>query len=174
MSTKGLPPGDNENSIWDMFIQNIKPIKNDDVQIDKKAPPKKPPKSKKQSTPSPSSTVSNSVDKQAPKLDGRCKTKLEKGKIPVEAVLDLHGMTKNDAFDALARFITSGFHSQKRCILVITGKGSRSSDGVGVLKSQLPTWITTPPLDHYVLDHAPAVQKHGGGGAFYIYLRRQK
>jgi DNA-nicking Smr family endonuclease len=157
-----------------MFIQNIKPIQNSDVKIDKKAPSKRLPKPKKQSTSPPPQAVLSNSDKQSPQLDGRRKVKLEKGKIPVEAVLDLHGMTKNDAFDALSGFIASGFHSQKRCILVVTGKGSRSSDGVGVLKSHLPIWISTPPLDQYVLDYAPAIQKHGGGGAFYVYLKRQK
>ena len=109
-----------------------------------------------------------------PRLDGRRKLKLEKGKIPVEAQLDLHGMTQNQAYDALVTFVENAYKTQKRCVLVITGLGRRTESGIGILKTRLPEWISMPPLDGYVLDYANAAQKHGGGGAFYLYLKRQK
>jgi len=63
-------------------------------------------------------------------------------------------------------------------VLVITGKG-RDDDGPGpiprrrgVLRHQVPQWLSRPPLGPAVLQVTPAHRKHGGEGALYVYLRR--
>ncbi|MEO0358755.1 MAG: Smr/MutS family protein, partial [Pseudomonadota bacterium] len=67
-----------------------------------------------------------------------------------------------------------------RCVLVITGKGRAKLDHgpiperAGVLRRSLPMWLRQPPLAQAILDVTPAHQKHGGGGAFYVYLRRAR
>lgn len=103
--------------------------------------------------------------------------------MPIEATLDLHGMTQSAAHIRLEEFILRAYHMDKRCVLVITGKGSRQGhDGYilsersekGVLRSRLPDWLGQAPLSGIVLKCVAAHPKHGGGGAFYIYLKRRE
>ena len=114
-------------------------------------------------------------------MDKRRFDQLRKGKIAIEATLDLHGLNQAQARAGLIRFVSTSYQQSKRCILVITGKGKsqKTSDEFfdsdkGVLKRQLPFWLNEPECKPYVLKHVQAVQKHGGGGAFYIYLRKKK
>ncbi len=59
-------------------------------------------------------------------------------------------------------------------MLVITGKGFGKGTGVGVLRSQFPNWLNTPELRPLILSFAHAQPKDGGGGAFYVYLRKRR
>jgi DNA-nicking Smr family endonuclease len=95
---------------------------------------------------------------------------LKKGERPVEAVIDLHGMTVEMAHAALRRFIDGQAAAQKRCLLVITGKGG--PDRPGRLKREVPLWLAEwrPP----VMAVVPAARHHGGGGAFYVLLQRRR
>lgn len=111
-------------------------------------------------------------------MDRKIFQKMKRGKTKPEARIDLHGMTASAAQTALTSFIFSAQASGKRLVLVITGKGKRrDEDGpiparTGVLRHQLPHWLGTPPLNHAVLQVSEAHQRHGGAGAFYVYLRR--
>ncbi len=114
-------------------------------------------------------------------LDRRTEEKLRKGKIPLEGRLDLHGMRQDEAYEALNNFIEEAIKNKKRCVLVITGKGkskSTSADWLtpaqGVLKMRAPEWLSSPSLARYVLKFYPAVPAHGGSGALYVYLKRQR
>lgn len=104
-----------------------------------------------------------------------------RGKMKPEARIDLHGMTLADAHPALIHFVADAHDRGLRLLLVITGKGRGSGgsadDGPvpirrGVLKQQVPGWLTAPPLGALVLDIREAHRKHGGAGAYYVYLRR--
>jgi DNA-nicking Smr family endonuclease len=112
------------------------------------------------------------------RMGRRTHQQLTRGKLAPEARIDLHGMTLAEAHPALIRFVLSAHGAGKRLILVITGKGRRGEDRgpipqrVGVLRHQVPHWLTQPPLGALVLQIAPAHLKHGGGGAWYVYLRR--
>jgi len=114
------------------------------------------------------------------KMDMKAFTKLKKGKLEPEDILDLHGMTLETAFPALSSFISSAHSTQKRLVLVITGKGKNTDPGYavpqrnGVLRSQVPIWLKEPRLSSLVLQIEQAHHKHGGLGAFYIYLRRNR
>ena len=106
--------------------------------------------------------------------------KMVKGKLVPEARIDLHGLTLASAHPRLTRFILDAHAHGKRLVLVITGKG-RDSDAHGpipirrgVLRHQVPSWLTTPPLGAVVLDIRTAHLKHGGEGAYYVYLKRHR
>jgi DNA-nicking Smr family endonuclease len=105
---------------------------------------------------------------------------LKRGKLKPEARIDLHGMTMDRAHPALIRFILSSQGAGKRLVLVITGKGKhRDDDGPipvrhGVLKHNVPQWLSLPPLSQAVLQVTPAHARHGGSGAYYVYLRRRR
>ena len=102
--------------------------------------------------------------------------KLRRGKLAPEARIDLHGMTLAEAHVALTGFILMSRTLGRRLVLVITGKG-RSRGGSapmqpGALRQQVPDWLRLPPLGEAVLQVAPAHRRHGGEGAYYVYLRR--
>ncbi len=112
-------------------------------------------------------------------VDRRTAQRLQRGQIPIEGRLDLHGMTQNEAYDALLGFIPAVHAQRKRCVLVITGKGGRQDSGMslldtraGILRQKTPEWLGIPPLQRYVLRIQAARPHHGGDGALYILLRR--
>lgn len=115
---------------------------------------------------------------QHPAMDRKAFQRLSRGKLRPEARLDLHGMTLAEAQPELMRFILSAQAAGRRLVLVITGKGRpRDDDGpipqrAGALRHEVPLWLARPPLSSAVLQVARAHQRHGGGGAYYVYLRR--
>lgn len=118
---------------------------------------------------------------QAPvKMDRKKFGKMRKGQLSPEARIDLHGMTLAQAHPALTRFILNSWAMDRRLVLVITGKGKHRDEGgpipvrKGVLKHQVPHWLHSSPLREAVLQVSEAHLKHGGTGAYYVYLRRQK
>lgn len=111
-------------------------------------------------------------------MDHKVHQKMTRGRIDPEAKIDLHGMTVNEAHPELIRFILNAQDRGRRLVLVITGKGKPSVDHgpipvrQGVLRHQVPHWLRLPPLAHSVLQVTQAHLKHGGTGAYYVYLRR--
>jgi len=112
------------------------------------------------------------------RMDQKAFRQMKRGKLRPEGKIDLHGMTMAQAHPALIRYVLSAHGAGKRLILVVTGKGrERDEDGPiptprGVLKHQVPAWLAQPPLGPVVLQVAEAHRSHGGGGAWYVYLRR--
>ena len=98
---------------------------------------------------------------------------LRKGKWKIDKKIDLHGMTQAAAKTALEEFILAAQKQDKRTLLIITGKGSRSTGG-GVLRRMLPHWLELPPLKDIALALTPARPEDGGDGAFYLRLRKKK
>lgn len=113
-------------------------------------------------------------------MDAGAFAKLKRGKLSPERRIDLHGMTLSQAHPALIRFILDAYSDQKRLVLVITGKGNRNDPKGpfevqrGVLRRQVPMWLSAPPLSTYILQSVPSHQRHGGDGALYVYLRRPR
>lgn len=114
----------------------------------------------------------------AVQMDRKTFTRMKRGKLTPEARIDLHGQRLETAHSALVRFILSSQASGRRLVLVITGKGKPAPDDDpiprprGVLRHQVPDWLALPPLAQAVLQVVPAHVSHGGGGAYYVYLRR--
>ncbi len=113
-------------------------------------------------------------------LDKRTHEKLRKGKKAPEARIDLHGMTAAQAHGALRGFIHSSHARGLRLVLVITGKGNTTRDEVGimptrngVLRHALPQWLGTPDMHPMILQISSAHVRHGGGGAYYVYLKKK-
>ncbi len=123
-------------------------------------------------------------------MDGKNAERLIKGKLEIEARLDLHGHRQDEAQKILADFIRRNHGYGKRCVLVITGKGRSLKNRVekdmsaggryviserkGVLFDLVPSWLSAPDLTPYVVAFSPAQPKHGGSGALYVYLRRER
>ena len=105
-------------------------------------------------------------------LDRRLADRLKRGRLPIDATLDLHGLAQSAAHAAVRGFVTRAAERRLRTLLIVTGKGRRN--GSGVLKSVLPRWLNEAPLRDHVLALAQARPEHGGSGALYILLRRRR
>jgi DNA-nicking Smr family endonuclease len=108
-------------------------------------------------------------------LGRRMRQKLGRGSEPIDARIDLHGMTQADAHIALAHFLRRAQHDGARVVLVITGKGARSGDPYserGVLRRQVPLWLESAELRAYVVGFEGAGAGHGREGALYVRVRR--
>lgn len=113
-------------------------------------------------------------------MDRKTFGKMKKGQMSPEARLDLHGMSLAQAQPVLTRFIMNAVAAERRLVLVITGKGKDRDDGGpipvrhGILRHQVPHWLQMMPLHPFILQVTEAHVKHGGHGAYYVYLRRRK
>jgi DNA-nicking Smr family endonuclease len=111
------------------------------------------------------------VGRSQPGLDRRTADRLRKGTRAPDARIDLHGMTADRAHRVCLRFLGEAIGHGHRVVLVITGKGR---GGGGVLRESLPGWLRASPLGQSVVGIYQAHRKHGGEGAFYVYLKRRR
>jgi len=95
--------------------------------------------------------------------------RLKRGELPIEATLDLHGMSREEAFILLKRRMQYWVSHGKRCVCIITGKGR---GGEGVLKRELPRWLNEPALRSHIVAFTPAPHRLGGEGALLLLLKR--
>jgi DNA-nicking Smr family endonuclease len=103
----------------------------------------------------------------APGIGGHAEAHLRRGRLEPEARIDLHGFTQDSAYRALLNFLVRAQADGAKLVLVITGKG-------GVLRAQLPLWLGQPDLRPLVAGMKEAHARHGGGGAYYVLLRKPK
>ena len=128
--------------------------------------------------PSPRKSVATSLPAEppAPKAPvtpanrGREK-RVRRGKLDIAATFDLHGHTQISAARALPAFLLAQQAEGARCVLVITGKGR---EGQGVLRRNFLIWLEGPEARALVSGYAESHPKHGGTGAFYVFLRRME
>lgn len=106
-------------------------------------------------------------------LDHNTKLKVDKGKYCIDDRLDLHGYNTESAYHKLTDFIMKNYHKGNRCLLVITGYGN-SINSSGAIKNNLHKWLGDTKIHHVILYFQQATNAHGGKGAFYILLRRNK
>lgn len=111
-------------------------------------------------------------------LDRRTAERLRKGVREPDARIDLHGMTADRAHRACLQFLAGAAARGDRVVLVITGKGKRDEHGYvtgrGILRESLPGWLRASPLGHSIVGIYQAHRRHGGEGAFYVYLKRRR
>lgn len=117
-------------------------------------------------------------------LDRRTEQRLRRGQIEVDGTIDLHGMTQGPAHMALRSFLISAQARGYRLVLVITGKGSPQGtriepdlmwgSGRGILRRLVPEWLSQSDFSPWVSGFRNAHQRHGGGGALYVRVRRKR
>ncbi|WP_419798366.1 MAG: Smr/MutS family protein [Terasakiella sp.] len=105
-------------------------------------------------------------------VDKRTMERLRRGQMAMEGRLDLHGMTQDQAHAALLRFMNSAFSQGKRCVSVVTGKGTQLNGKIGVLRQMVPHWLNQPGLRSKIIAFTYAPKSEGGEGALYILLKR--
>jgi len=112
-------------------------------------------------------------------IEPNLKRRLVKGRVPIDATLDLHGMTQEEAHGVLIHFITARAARGDRTVLLITGKGLKKTGYLqieqrGILRNAVPRWLATPPLAELVAGVDVAHTSHGGEGALYVRLKRKE
>jgi DNA-nicking Smr family endonuclease len=110
-------------------------------------------------------------------LARRIKRRIARGKQKIDGRIDLHGLTQAEAHAALLSFLRNAGADGARLVLVITGKGSQSisrfgENERGVLRRQVPKWLSLPEFHKLVIGFEDAHVAHGGEGALYIRVRR--
>ncbi|MGF1563379.1 MAG: Smr/MutS family protein [Geminicoccaceae bacterium] len=99
--------------------------------------------------------------------------RLKRGLEPIDATLDLHGMTQEAAHRRLRQFLAHAQRDGDRTVLVITGTG-RARGQESVLRQAVPRWLSEPAFHHLNRGVVEAHRRHGGEGAFYVLLRRKR
>jgi DNA-nicking Smr family endonuclease len=115
-------------------------------------------------------------------LDRQTARRLERGRLAVDARIDLHGMRQREAHAALRHFLKDAQRRGHRHVLVITGKGAGiderrpfyETDERGVLRQAVPHWLSQPDLAPVVISYSEAPRRLGGEGALYVRIRSAK
>ena len=171
-----------ERALWESVAKQVRPLrkkpraaKTEDAEPS--APPKPaasarlhpPPK-----IPHPSKPEPPAAPPLAP-LGRRERSQLSRGKKQIDARLDLHGMTQSRAHHALSAFLHRAHHDGLTFVLIITGKGKIGAESErGVLRRQVPHWLSLPEFRALVVGFEEAHIGHGGEGALYVRIRRSR
>ena len=104
--------------------------------------------------------------------DPRAERHVRRGRKRIDATLDLHGQTQTTARATFYGFLLEARSRGYECILVITGKGAaRRGAGRGILQARFGEWLREDSFRQHIVRAAPAHPRHGGGGAFYVFLK---
>jgi DNA-nicking Smr family endonuclease len=169
-----------ERSLWDSVAKQIKPLRKK-VRVSKPhaadAKPVTPAPAKpapRLIAPAPSPKPGKPAMPPLATLGRRERAKLSRGKSDIDARLDLHGMTQVRAHHALLGFLQRAHHDGLTFVLVITGKGTVGDAERGVLRRQVPQWLSLPEFRSLVVGFEQAHTGHGGEGALYVRIRRAR
>jgi len=167
-----------EQKLWSDVTRLVAPLRRPPPPADP-APSTAPGKTKPKPSRAPARAVAPAARPTASleAFDRRLKQRLARGTEAIEARVDLHGKTQSEAYAALSSFLRKAQSDGSKFVLVITGKGGNArEDGSerGVLKRQVPQWLRLPEFRRYVLGFEDAHHRHGGAGALYLRIRRQR
>ena len=184
MSRGPRAPSPEELRLWRSVTRKVSPIGRSAQEAE--------PGGKERAAPAPSEGTKPSTPIRAPvpkrgpetprpaDLDRRTAAKVARGRIAIDARVDLHGLTQQAAHRRLAAFLHDAQADGASLVLVITGKGlaSRREEpddrDRGVLRRMVPEWLRSASLRPYVVGFGEAGRHHGGGGALYVRIRRRK
>lgn len=189
-----------DHELWEKVAKTVTPIKHTrytEMAVPSepgapKAPPPPPAKPAPKKPTAPRPAAARRTEPPAPpalsQFDRRTRQKFTRGNVDIEARLDLHGHSAERARGELMHFISSAHARGLRTVLVITGKGDspyarhtlhgadhfHTPERQGRLRRLIPEWLGEAAFRGYVSGLQPAHPRHGGGGAFYVRLRRQR
>ena len=178
----GRHPKSEERALWRAAMRGVAPLLKRLAAAGTEPPaaaesPPKPAKTKptRRAAPRPpAATLPDLAPGMTPGVDRRSAERLRRGERRIDARLDLHGMTQDEAHRALDAFLARAGHAGWRCVLVITGKGRPGTSAGGVLRAAVPRWLNEAPNRARLLAFTAAQPKDGGAGALYLLLRRKR
>jgi DNA-nicking Smr family endonuclease len=183
-----LPPrrkrglSEEERALWESVAKQTKPLRKRHRAL---KPPVASPEAEAQAAPEPAaapkqppSPIGSPPRSEPPPLapiGRRERSHLSRGRKEIDARLDLHGMTQTRAHRALFGFLQRAHHDGMTFVLIITGKGKMGSESErGVLRRQVPHWLSLPEFRTLVVGFEEAGIGHGGEGALYVRVRRSR
>jgi DNA-nicking Smr family endonuclease len=186
MSARGKIPTGDGDALWQEVTKSIKPLRKERLNPrsgsseEKKAKTEKPVLRPVKPKAPPSVTAAPIM--RGPSLpslvtlDRRARSRVARGNIEIEGRLDLHGYKLVQAKDRLIHFLEQAQAREKSLVLVITGKGTAAPHGAerGVLKREVPLWLSMPEFRDLVIGFEEAAPSHGGAGALYVRVRRRR
>jgi len=181
---------DEERALWQGFARAVTPLRHGLVGDEANAayqarPAARPDRAAKHDTAKPQTPPALT------QFDRRLRQRVARGHVTIDARLDLHGMTQRQAHAALIRFLLQAQAKDAKLVLVVTGKGlgsaapsarggtaardeHRDEHGErGVLRRQVPLWLSLPEFRRFIVSFEEAHVSHGGEGALYLRLRRR-
>lgn len=172
---------DEEKTLWDQLTKKVKPLKTEKKRVPLApsqtiAPARPSPRKKTPFLLPPEELAQNK--KTLPRSTHRIR---RVRKVEIQARLDLHGSTRNQAYQQLGQFLSRCQGYGYLWVLVITGKGRRNLsseqpyDGApprAILRDLVPQWLEEPAFRPIVSGYSPAKPQDGGTGALYIRLKR--
>lgn len=179
-----------ERELWRRFASSVRPLDAKRLKALDEAVPPPEPRPEARPLPIPAQTPRDlprppDVSARRP-ADRSSDRRLRRGRVEVEARLDLHGLTASAARGELLRFLMRARVRGFGTVLVITGKGAgaRAQDESrfepwsvdarplpGVLRRAFADWMAEPDFAPVCAGYSPAHARHGGSGAFYVILR---
>ena len=176
-----------EEDIFLKKMKGVKPFKKDTSTIESKITKKNIKLDKKTKT---KNTTKQKISEQKVRSSefklsfGDVNKELKRGKIKIDRRVDLHGYSLVEAHDKLNSEVKKNYNKNKRCLLIITGKGvhkkiENDQDTnpklyYGKIKNSIINWINEDDLKKYILTYQDAGFEHGGDGALFVYLRKKK
>lgn len=184
-----MPPrrlGPDEAALWARVAASVRPLPGRVRPVT--APPPRPIADTPPAPPPPPrrTAAANRVAVEAATLDGGWDRAIRTGRLVPDWTIDLHGHSRDRAQALLTRLVIEAAASGARVLLVITGKGARGGDERGdrdrprgdgdrprgVIRASLRDWLHAAELRPYIAALRAAHPRHGGGGAWYVILRR--
>lgn len=169
-----------EQTLWRRAVRDVSPLPSSPLPETRQfAPPKPAAAIKNRATlfkgAAPSTVRGESKSDAFATGDPRTDRHVRRGRMSIDAVFDLHGHTQSSARAALYGFLLEARARRYRCVLIITGKGAQSSynPGRGILRKRFREWLSEDDFRKHVIRASPAHPRHGGDGAFYVFLKKR-
>jgi DNA-nicking Smr family endonuclease len=170
-----------EQALWERVAGTAEPLRPKRRAAEEPAPDLSPAKAKERPGPAPPPYVPPPQAAPVPAaIDRKTRARLTRGRIDLDARIDLHGLRQDAAHHRLRQFLIRGQEAGHRLVLVITGKGSTAAPGGlgreerGVLRRSVPAWLDSAELRPFVAGYDEAGPRHGGSGALYVRIRRRR
>ena len=177
----------NNNDVFLKQMKGVSPIKKNN-RIKKENPKtnyefgkKNTVKQKKIMTQNVSTIIKNS-EFSLEKID--LKKGIKKGSFYIDKKIDFHGKSLLESQEEFNNTIIDSYNSGQRCLVFVTGKGLFKSKNHeesdkpklyhGIIRSSFVEWVRSKKFAKYILSFEQASIEHGGDGAFYVYLRKNK
>lgn len=170
-----------ERALWEIVAKQTKPLRKK-PRVAKLSQPVEAPAAAKPNVappPAPHAKPMRPIKPDRPPpltpLGRRERSQLSRGRKEIDARLDLHGMTQTRAHRVLSDFLHRAHMDGLTFVLIITGKGQLGAESErGVLRRQVPQWLSLPEFRTLVVGFEEAHLGHGGAGALYVRIRRAR
>lgn len=178
---------DAERALWSKVVESVEPLVRKrpppvEAETVKPAepPPQAPPKAAAGSPPPPVAPRVKAPPPPPPPLaalETRHRRRIARGVAAIDARIDLHGLRQEEAHRTLSAFLAGAQGRGHKVVLVITGKGAPGADAFaerGVLRRAVPLWLAAETARGVVIGFEQADPVHGGAGALYVRIRKQR